>query len=63
MLRFTDRVFGRDKRFLIEIDEAGDVWYNILAFSRPHYILARLGYPFVCVVQKRFGRESAVAMI
>ncbi len=58
-----DHAGSGEERFLIEMDETGDVWYDILAFSRPHHILARLGYPAVRVVQKRFGRESAVAMI
>jgi len=52
-----------EERFLVEWDRAeGSVWYEILAFSRPRHILARLGYPWVRRVQKRFGRESAAAM-
>jgi hypothetical protein len=39
------------------------VWYDILAFSRPQRLLTRLGYPYVRRVQKRFGRESAAAML
>ncbi len=36
-----------EERFLIEWDVAsGAVWYDILAFSRPHEFLARLGYPY-----------------
>jgi len=58
-----DHVGSGEERFLIEMDETGDVWYDILAFSRPQHILARLGYPFVRVVQKRFGGESALAML
>jgi uncharacterized protein (UPF0548 family) len=38
--------------------ESGD----ILAFSRPNHVLTRLGYPVVRRLQKRFGRDSAVAM-
>ena len=53
-----------EERFLVERDRAsGEVWYDILAFSRPHLLLTRLGYPFVRRVQKRFGRESAAAML
>lgn len=51
-----------EERFLVEMDENGDVWYDVLAFSRPQHILARLGYPFVRILQKRFGRDSAAAM-
>ena len=51
-----------EERFLIEKDQAGDVWYDILAFSRPRHILARLGYPLVRRLQKRFAKQSAAAM-
>jgi uncharacterized protein (UPF0548 family) len=52
-----------EERFLVEWDrEEGGVWYDILAFSRPHQFLARLGYPLVRRLQRRFGRESAAAM-
>jgi uncharacterized protein (UPF0548 family) len=53
-----------EERFLVEWDRAsGEVWYDILAFSRPRGFLARLGYPYMRWVQKRFGRESAAAML
>jgi uncharacterized protein (UPF0548 family) len=53
-----------EERFFVEWDRAsGEVWYDILAFSRPHGFLARLGYPHMRWVQKRFGRESAAAML
>ncbi len=52
-----------EERFLVEWNRADDsVWYDILAFSRPNYFLARMGYPVVRRMQKRFGRESAAAM-
>jgi uncharacterized protein (UPF0548 family) len=53
-----------EERFLVEWDRpSGEVWYDILAFSRPRLLLTWLGYPYVRLVQKRFGRESAAAMI
>ena len=53
-----------EERFLIEWDQADNsVWYDILAFSRPNYCVSRLGYPIVRRTQKRFGRESAAAML
>ena len=53
-----------EERFLIEWNQADDsVWYDILAFSRPNHILIRLGYPWVRRAQKRFGRDSATAML
>lgn len=57
-----DHVGSGEERFLVEMDGAGHVWFDILAFSRPRHFLARIGYPFVRVVQKRFGRESAAVM-
>lgn len=53
-----------EERFLIEWDEADDsVCYDILAFSQPRDPLARLGYPFARLIQKRFARDSAAAML
>ncbi len=53
-----------EERFLIEWDRKSDeVWYDILAFSRPHWLVARLCYPYMRRLQKRFGRESAAAMV
>jgi uncharacterized protein (UPF0548 family) len=58
-----DHAGSGEERFLVEWDrEEGHVWYDIVAFSRPRHFLARLGYPWVRRVQKRFGRESAAAM-
>jgi uncharacterized protein (UPF0548 family) len=52
-----------EERFTVEWHEAGDaVWYDILAFSRPQQLLARLGYPFARRLQKRFARDSTAAM-
>jgi uncharacterized protein (UPF0548 family) len=53
-----------EERFLTEWDRGSDeVWYDILAFSRPRWLGARLGYPYMRRLQKRFGRESAAAML
>ncbi len=52
-----------EERFLVEWDRAtGVVSYDVLAFSRPRHILARLGYPLARRTQKRFARDSAAAM-
>jgi uncharacterized protein (UPF0548 family) len=59
-----DHAGSGEERFLTEWDRGdGSVWYDILAFSRPHHFLARLGYPYMRVVQKRFGPESAAATV
>ena len=52
-----------EERFTVEWHEQDDaVWYDILAFSRPQQLLARLGYPFARRLQKRFARDSVAAM-
>jgi len=51
-----------EERFLVEWDENGSVWYDIRAFSRPRHILAKIGYPYVRRLQKRFARDSGTAM-
>jgi uncharacterized protein (UPF0548 family) len=52
-----------EERFLIEWDRAsGEIWYDILAFSRPQRPLTRLGYPYMRRLQKKFGKDSAAAM-
>jgi uncharacterized protein (UPF0548 family) len=52
-----------EEKFLIEWDRVeNSVCYDILAFSRPRHLLAKVGYPMVRRMQKRFGRESAAAM-
>jgi uncharacterized protein (UPF0548 family) len=52
-----------EERFLIEWDQSNDsVWYDILAFSRPHHVLTRIGYPVVRRLQKKFARDSAAVM-
>jgi len=53
-----------EERFLIEWDQSDNsVWYDIVAFSRPNQFSARLGYPVVRRLQKRFGRNSAASML
>jgi uncharacterized protein (UPF0548 family) len=53
-----------EERFTVEWHEEDEaVWYDILAFSRPQQLLARLGYPLARRLQKRFARDSAAAML
>ena len=59
-----DHAATGEERFLIEWNRAEDtVWFDILAFSRPRHRLARWGYPVIRRMQKRFGRESAAAVV
>ena len=52
-----------EERFSVEFDgETGDVWYDLYAFSRPGHPLARLGYPFSRMLQRRFAADSLTAM-
>lgn len=52
-----------EERFLVEWRHADDtVWYEILAFSRPRHWLAKLAYPYVRHLQRRFRELSGEAM-
>jgi uncharacterized protein (UPF0548 family) len=51
-----------EERFTVDWQQDNAVWYDILAFSRPQQLLARLGYPLARRLQKRFARNSAAAM-
>lgn len=58
-----DHAESGEERFTVEWHEKDDtVWYDILAFSRPRHLLARLGYPFGRRLQKRFARDSGAAL-
>ncbi len=58
-----DHAESGEERFLVEFDRTTEqVWYDILAFSRPHQIYARAAYPLVRRIQKRFARDSARSM-
>ena len=47
-----------EERFLVEYDRHTDeIWYDILAFSRPNQPLASIGYPFARRLQKRFAAD------
>ncbi|MGB8524273.1 MAG: DUF1990 domain-containing protein [Candidatus Acidiferrales bacterium] len=51
-----------EERFTVEFNPADQsVWYDLYAISRPT-TLARLAYPFTRALQKRFARDSKVAM-
>ncbi|HEX8129206.1 MAG TPA: DUF1990 domain-containing protein [Pyrinomonadaceae bacterium] len=53
-----------EERFSVEWNREDDsVWYDLYAFSRPRYPLSQLGYPVGRMLQKRFARESKLAMV
>ena len=52
-----------EERFLVEWRRTDDaVWYDILAFSRPRHLFAKLAYPYVRRLQRRFRELSGEAM-
>jgi uncharacterized protein (UPF0548 family) len=52
-----------EERFTVEwVREDDSVWYDVLAFSRPNYLLARVGYPLTRALQRRFAVDSKRAM-
>ena len=59
-----DHAASGEERFLVEWNrESDDVWYELLAFSRPHQLLARIGCASARRLQKRFAAESKAAMM
>lgn len=51
-----------EERFSVELHADGSVWYDLRAFSRPHYWPVRLAKPLARRLQMRFVRESMAAM-
>ncbi|MCP5467909.1 MAG: DUF1990 domain-containing protein [Deltaproteobacteria bacterium] len=52
-----------EERFMIEWNLTTDeVYYDIMAFSRPQQLLSKLGYFYVRRLQKAFGKASLQAM-
>ena len=53
-----------EERFTVEWNrKEGSVYYDVYAISRPNHPLARLGYPFARLLQKRFAKNSKAAMV
>jgi uncharacterized protein (UPF0548 family) len=51
-----------EERFTVEFHAKDQsVWYDVMAFSQPN-LLALLGYPLARYLQKRFARDSMLAM-
>ena len=60
----TEHVEIGEERFTVEFHrESGEVWYDILAFSRPGNFLVKLGYPYGRYLQRRFAVGSKAAMM
>jgi uncharacterized protein (UPF0548 family) len=59
-----DHAESGEERFTVEWNPENDeVWYDIVAFSRPNQFLARLGYPLARRLQKEFAAGSKQAMV
>jgi uncharacterized protein (UPF0548 family) len=52
-----------EERFLVELDSAGRVWFDLLAISRPHRWYVRVANPVARLFQRRFRRDAARAML
>jgi uncharacterized protein (UPF0548 family) len=53
-----------EERFKVEWRHADDsVWFEILAFALPHHILAKIGFPFVGLFQRKFAEDCGRAML
>ena len=60
----TEHAESGEERFTVEWKRDEDrVLYDILAFSRPRQMLARIGYPLSRLLQKRFAEGSKAAML
>lgn len=60
----TEHAESGEERFTVEWDKIKDeVWYDILAFSRPHKILATIAYPLSRLLQRKFASASKQAMV
>jgi uncharacterized protein (UPF0548 family) len=53
-----------EERFTVEWNRTSDeVWYEILAFSRPNKLLVVLAYPLCRLLQRKFADVSKLAML
>lgn len=53
-----------EERFIVEWRHLDDsVWFELLAFARPHHVLAKIGFPFVGLFQRKFAEDCGQAMI
>jgi uncharacterized protein (UPF0548 family) len=53
-----------EERFQVEwCHEDDTVWYDILAFSRPNQLPAKIAKPYARTLQKRFAIDSKQAML
>lgn len=59
-----DHAESGEELFAVELDPIDDsVWYQLRAVSRPRAALAIAGYPIARLLQRKFRRDSAKAML
>jgi uncharacterized protein (UPF0548 family) len=59
-----DHAESGEERFSVERESRDDsVWYDLLAFSRPRAISAKLAFPLTRWLQRRFRENSKAAML
>ena len=59
-----DHAESGEERFYVERETRDDsVWYDLLAFSRPRAVPARLAFPLARWLQQRFREDSKAAML
>jgi uncharacterized protein (UPF0548 family) len=51
-----------EELFVVERDEDDNVWFRIIAFSRPHELAVRLAGPIARALQQRATRRYLEAM-
>jgi len=51
-----------EELFMLERNEKGEVFFVLEAFSLPQHPLAKLGAPFVRLLQKRFAKAAQAAI-
>ncbi|HEX8888374.1 MAG TPA: DUF1990 domain-containing protein [Pyrinomonadaceae bacterium] len=52
-----------EERFTVELDDKSDeVFYELFAFAKPKLLIAKIAYPLIHSVQRRFAQDSFVAM-
>ncbi|MBO2446655.1 DUF1990 domain-containing protein [Actinomadura barringtoniae] len=51
-----------EEAFVVSMDEAGDVWLTVTAFSRPCRVPARIAGPLVPVGQRAYGRRCGAVL-
>jgi uncharacterized protein (UPF0548 family) len=51
-----------EEAFIVDIDEAGDVWFTVRAFTRPAALLARVSGPFGRIAQRLMAGRYVRAM-